>query len=200
MQHTSQSKLDLRRLTASLACLNGVSCACARCDALIGQKNQYASICGKPDSPAPHRPRQVGKTKRREKVWIGRSTSSQNLDQQLIGVAKPATMARSKAVTKKEKKSADAPLVTKVTNGTPYQLDPAQVDRATKALAAHMKQHVNEKEEKAPVKNLADDEDEAEENDQPIFLSVTTKKHLIDGKRLKPTKMSVLKTASYTRP
>ena len=101
------------------------------------------------------------------------------------------TMARSKTVTKKAEKAVDAPLTTKATNGTPYQLDPSQVERAAKALVAHMKKHVEEKEEEAAVKNLADDEDEAEENDQPIFLSVSTKKHVSDSNRLKPTKMSV---------
>jgi ribosome biogenesis protein UTP30 len=99
-------------------------------------------------------------------------------------------MAKSKTLTKKTEKPADAPLTTKVTNGTPYQLDPAQVERAAKALVAHMKKHVEEKEEAAPVKNLlADDEDEAGENDEPIFLSVSTKKHVSNTNNLKPTKL-----------
>ncbi|KAJ4364660.1 proteasome-interacting protein cic1 [Neocucurbitaria cava] len=98
-------------------------------------------------------------------------------------------MARTRTVTKKEEKAADAPLTTKATNGTPYQLDPSQVERAAKALVAHMKKHVEEKEEEAAVKNLADDEDEAGENDQPIFLNVSTKKHVSDSNRLKPTKI-----------
>jgi ribosome biogenesis protein UTP30 len=88
-------------------------------------------------------------------------------------------MARSKTVTKKTETVVEAPVTTKVANGTPYQLDPSQVERAANALVSHMKKHVEEKDEKAAVKNLADDEDEAEVNDQPIFLS------------LKPTKMSV---------
>ncbi|KAH7071930.1 ribosomal protein L1p/L10e family-domain-containing protein [Paraphoma chrysanthemicola] len=98
-------------------------------------------------------------------------------------------MAKSRSVTKKEAKTADAPLTTKVANGTPYQLDPAQVERAAKALVSHMKKHVEEKDEQAAVKNLADDEDEAEDNDQPIFLSVSTKKHVSNTNRLKPTKI-----------
>lgn len=102
-----------------------------------------------------------------------------------------ATMARTRTVTKKEEKAADAPLTTKATSGTPYQLDPSQVERAAKALVAHMKKHVEEKDEQAAVKNLADDEDAAEENDQPIFLSISTKKHISESNRLKPTKMSV---------
>ncbi|KAF2034290.1 ribosomal protein L1 [Setomelanomma holmii] len=98
-------------------------------------------------------------------------------------------MVKSKSITKKETKTAEAPLTTKVANGTPYQLDPAQVERAAKALVSHMKKHAEEKDEKAAVKNLADDEDEAEDNDLPILLSVSTKKHVSNTNRLKPTKI-----------
>lgn len=105
-----------------------------------------------------------------------------------------ATMARAKAVAKstpKEEKAADAPLTTKASHGTPYQLDPAQVDRAATALVAHMKQHAQAKEEKTGKRNLAADEDEAEADDEPIFLSVSTKKHVHNTSRLKPTKLFV---------
>ncbi|KAF1939798.1 ribosomal protein L1 [Clathrospora elynae] len=96
-------------------------------------------------------------------------------------------MAKSKTLTKKVEKPTEAPLTTKATSGTRYQLDPSQVERAAKALVAHMKKHVKEKEQEAPKKNLADDEDEAEQNDQPIFLSVATKKQINDTNNLKPT-------------
>lgn len=102
-------------------------------------------------------------------------------------------MAKSKSLVKsgpKEEKSADAPLVTNKA-GTPYQLDPAQVERAAKGLVAHMKQHAQEKEQKAGKKNLAADEDDAADQDQAIFLSVTTKNHVHDTSRLKPTKLYV---------
>ncbi|KAF1836470.1 ribosomal L1 domain-containing 1 [Decorospora gaudefroyi] len=95
-------------------------------------------------------------------------------------------MAKSKTLTKKADKATEAPLTTKATNGTPYQLDPSQVERAAKALVAHMKKHVEEKEAEAPKMNLADDEDEAEESDQPIFLSLSTKKQIGNTKSLKP--------------
>ncbi|KAF1913047.1 ribosomal protein L1p/L10e family-domain-containing protein [Ampelomyces quisqualis] len=98
-------------------------------------------------------------------------------------------MARSKTVARTQKTVIEMPLTTKVATGTPYQLDPTQVERAAKALVSHMKKHVEEKDEKAAVKNLADDEDEAEDSDQPIFLSVSTKKHVSDSNRLKPTKI-----------
>jgi ribosome biogenesis protein UTP30 len=96
-----------------------------------------------------------------------------------------------KTVAKMEEKTADAPIMTKVASGTPYQLDPAQVERAANTLVAHMKKHIEKKDEEAAVKNLADDEDEAQVGDQPIFLGVATKKHMNNTTSLKPTKMSV---------
>ncbi|KAJ4330699.1 proteasome-interacting protein cic1 [Didymella glomerata] len=99
-------------------------------------------------------------------------------------------MARSKQVTKKAEKKAEAPLTTKKQNETPYQLDPAQVERAANALVAHMKKHKEEK-EAVGTKDLMADEDEAEENDQPIFLSVSTKKHVSNSNSLKPTKIAL---------
>jgi hypothetical protein len=116
------------------------------------------------------------------------------------------TMAKSKSkvVAKTEQSStpakseskSDGPLTTKVANGTPYQLDPAQVERAATALVKHMKQHAEEKEEGAGKKNLAADEDEPEENDLPIFLTLATKQHVKDSNKLKPNKMLVLPFAS----
>ncbi|KAJ4289002.1 proteasome-interacting protein cic1 [Kalmusia sp. IMI 367209] len=100
-------------------------------------------------------------------------------------------MAKSKALTKsapKGEKSANAQLFTKA-HGTPYQLDPAQVERAATALVAHMKQHAEAKEEKADKKNLIADEDDATDQDQAIFLNVSTKTHVHDTSRLKPTKL-----------
>ncbi|KAF1952353.1 ribosomal protein L1 [Byssothecium circinans] len=97
-------------------------------------------------------------------------------------------MARSKTITKKEV-AVEAPLTTRVSHGSPYQLDPAQVERAATALVAHMKKHAQSKEETAGKKSLAADEDETEDHDDPIFLNVTTKQHVHDTSRLKPTKL-----------
>jgi ribosome biogenesis protein UTP30 len=99
-------------------------------------------------------------------------------------------MAKSKQVTKKVEKKAEAPLTTKKQNETPYQLDTAQVERAANALVAHMKKHKEEK-EATGTKDLMADEDEAEQADQPIFLSISTKKHVNNTNSLKPTKMFV---------
>ncbi|KAK7181821.1 hypothetical protein DPSP01_002411 [Paraphaeosphaeria sporulosa] len=96
-------------------------------------------------------------------------------------------MAKSKAVAKAAPKQENA-LATKK-SGSPYQLDPAQVERAAKGLIAHMKKHAQEKEDKADKKNLAADEDDAADQDQPIFLTVTTKQHVHDTSRLKPAKL-----------
>jgi ribosome biogenesis protein UTP30 len=101
---------------------------------------------------------------------------------------------KSKAVAKKEETPVEAPIATKAANGSRYQLDPSQVERAATALVAHMKKHIDEKEAEAPTKNLADDEDEATESDQPIFLSLTTKSQIGNSKSLKPVAMLVLRS------
>jgi ribosome biogenesis protein UTP30 len=109
-------------------------------------------------------------------------------------------MAKSKAVQKKEtsvaKKAtpAAAPLTKKVENGSPYQLDPAQVERAATALVKNMKQHVQTKEAESGKKNLLADDDEEEkpaQGDEAIFLTVSTKQHVKDGNRLKPSKIAL---------
>jgi ribosome biogenesis protein UTP30 len=101
-------------------------------------------------------------------------------------------MAKSKSLVKsesKEEKVANVPLTTKVSNGTPYQLDPAQVERAAIALVSHMKQHAKVKSEKDGKQSLVADEDEAQGGEDPIYLSVSTKQHVHDTSRLKPTKL-----------
>jgi ribosome biogenesis protein UTP30 len=101
-------------------------------------------------------------------------------------------MAKSRSVTKSEAKAAEAVVATKSSNVERYQLDPAQVERAATALVSHMKKHVTAKEEETGKKNLEADADEAEPNDSAIFLNVTTKKHIVDHVRLRPSKMFVL--------
>ncbi|KAF2010419.1 ribosomal protein L1 [Aaosphaeria arxii CBS 175.79] len=96
-----------------------------------------------------------------------------------------------KSETSVAKSKPEAPLTSKVSNGTPYQLDPAQVERAATALIAHMKKHAQEKEEKASKKNLAADEDEPETSDAAIFLNLTTKQHVKDNNRLRPNKIAL---------
>lgn len=88
-----------------------------------------------------------------------------------------------------------ARLTTTVAVGTPYQLDNAQVNKATIALLAHIKSYAAKKEKEASKKNLLADSDNAEEGDAgaaqsvPIWLTVGTKKHITDQIKLKPSKM-----------
>lgn len=105
-------------------------------------------------------------------------------------------MAKSKAVAKAAPKQENALAAKK--SASPYQLDPAQVERAAKGLITHMKKHAQEKEEKAGKKNLAADEDDAADQDQAIFLTVTTKQQVHDTSRLKPAKLYVCWTKPYT--
>ena len=103
-------------------------------------------------------------------------------------------MAKSKSTKKADtaimkKEGPSDPSITKtVTDGSPYQLDPAQVERAATALIKNMKEHVQAKDKEAEIKNLAADEDEPEDEDEPVFLTLTTKQHIKDSNRLKPNK------------
>ncbi|ETS82505.1 hypothetical protein PFICI_04381 [Pestalotiopsis fici W106-1] len=70
-------------------------------------------------------------------------------------------------------------------------VDPDQTLKASKALLAHMKKASKEKAEKADKKNLlaADSDDETSLNEQPVWLTLTTKRHIVDSSRLKPGKI-----------
>ena len=84
-------------------------------------------------------------------------------------------------------------LTTKVEEGTPYQLDANQVTRAATALIQHVQKEQKRIESESTKKNLLADGDNEEEEehseDVPVWLVVTTKKHVLDKKRLKPGKM-----------
>ncbi|PWY90759.1 ribosomal protein L1 [Aspergillus heteromorphus CBS 117.55] len=89
-------------------------------------------------------------------------------------------------------------LTTKVTSGTPYQLDKTQVSRASSALLKHIKSKQEEKEKSATKKTLIgdnDDDSDAEENsplhNEAVWLVLTTKKHVVDKNRLKPGKIAI---------
>ncbi|KAF2122340.1 ribosomal protein L1p/L10e family-domain-containing protein [Lophiotrema nucula] len=99
-------------------------------------------------------------------------------------------MPKSKSLVKTES-AKDAHLTTKISSGSPYQLDPAQVERAATALVAHMKKHAQEKAEATGKKDLLADDDEPSQNDTPIYLTLATKKHIKDQNRLKPKKIKL---------
>ncbi|KAL4927260.1 ribosomal protein L1p/L10e family-domain-containing protein [Aspergillus undulatus] len=88
-------------------------------------------------------------------------------------------------------------LTTKVTTGTPYQLDKSQVSRASTALLRHIKSKQTEREATATKKTLIGDNDsDSDAEDTPlhneaVWLVLTTKKHVVDKNRLKPGKISI---------
>jgi ribosome biogenesis protein UTP30 len=79
--------------------------------------------------------------------------------------------------------------------------------KASKALLSHIKSTTQETTSSSGKKSLlagADDEDEdnSPDNSNPIWLTLTTKKHITDQKRLKPSKISLpnpLNTSSNLR-
>ncbi|KFY00422.1 hypothetical protein O988_03326 [Pseudogymnoascus sp. VKM F-3808] len=86
------------------------------------------------------------------------------------------------------------PLTTKVQSGSPYQLNSAQTLKASKALIKHIKKAEKGSAEKSGKRDLlaGDDEEDSDDLDQiPIWLNVTTKKHIVDTKRLKPGKVAL---------
>ncbi|KAL4941924.1 hypothetical protein BDV06DRAFT_235749 [Aspergillus oleicola] len=88
-------------------------------------------------------------------------------------------------------------LTTKVTTGTPYQLDKSQVSRASTALLRHIKSKQTEREATATKKTLIGDNDSDSEGDEAplhneaVWLVLTTKKHVVDKNRLKPGKIAI---------
>ena len=106
-----------------------------------------------------------------------------------------------------------AVLTTKVQSGSPYQLNreqvlslqlhPAlaknltatQVLKASKALLSHMKSSSQSTVDSSGKKNLLAVADEGAEEGEtlddsvPVWLNLTTKKHITDNKRLKPSKI-----------
>lgn len=85
-------------------------------------------------------------------------------------------------------------------SNSPYQLDLDQVQRAADALLKQLQKTRTElaakssKQSLIPTNTASDDED-ADEDDttdkEPLWLIVTTKKHIVDKKRLKPNKMYI---------
>ncbi|KAJ5721985.1 hypothetical protein N7488_000020 [Penicillium malachiteum] len=86
-------------------------------------------------------------------------------------------------------------LTTKVTSGSPYQLDKPQVTKASSALLRHIKSNQEEREKSATKKTLIGDNDSDDEetpvNNEAVWLIMTTKKHVVDKNRLKPGKISL---------
>lgn len=86
-------------------------------------------------------------------------------------------------------------LTTRVESGSPYQLDSAQTLRASTALLKKIASDDVTRKESAGKANLLDDADEddenADDNSTPVWLAITTKKHMADQRRMKPGKIVV---------
>lgn len=80
---------------------------------------------------------------------------------------------------------------------TPYQLDPEQTLKASKALLEHLRKETARLQSSSTNKQLLKTEDSGSEDEEddgdtsPIWLSLTTKQHIVDKNRLKPAKISV---------
>ncbi|KAK2004438.1 ribosomal protein L1, partial [Colletotrichum falcatum] len=72
-------------------------------------------------------------------------------------------------------------------------IDPEQTLKASKALLAHIKKAAKEKSQESGKKNLLADLDDEEGGvaQQPIWLTLTTKRHIADSARLKPGKIAL---------
>ncbi|EEQ31412.1 proteasome-interacting protein cic1 [Microsporum canis] len=79
-------------------------------------------------------------------------------------------------------------------SGPKYQLDTSQVLRASTALLSHIRAEDQRKAASSTVKKLPlgdDDSDDEPTDNSPIWLILTTKKHLVDKNRMKPGKLTV---------
>lgn len=77
-------------------------------------------------------------------------------------------------------------------SGISQQLDPSQTLRACTALLRKIQSDQAERTESAEKPSLLADADEDEPSDEiPIWLVLTTKKHVVDKKRLKPGKITL---------
>ncbi|KAL8904554.1 MAG: hypothetical protein Q9171_007012 [Xanthocarpia ochracea] len=85
-------------------------------------------------------------------------------------------------------------LTTRVASGSPYQLDHSQTLKASSALLKHISSEIDRKAATSTTKNLLQPSlNTSDENDgmdvEPVWLSLTTKKHIVDQRRLKPGKI-----------
>ncbi|OAQ65908.1 electron transfer flavoprotein alpha-subunit [Pochonia chlamydosporia 170] len=67
-------------------------------------------------------------------------------------------------------------------------IDPDQTLKASKALLAHIKKAAKETSEESTKRNLLEDDDDEE---TPVWLTLTTKRHIADKARLQPGKIPV---------
>lgn len=81
-------------------------------------------------------------------------------------------------------------VVAKGNTETPYKLDPSQTLRASTALLRKIQTDDTTRQTTSEKPSLLADADEDDvEDDVPVWLVLTTKKHIVDKKRLKPGKI-----------
>lgn len=86
--------------------------------------------------------------------------------------------------------SENSTIVAKTTSPSPYQLDQSQTLRASTALLRKIQSDdVTQTASAKKTDLLADADDDDVEDDTPVWLILTTKKHIVDKKRLKPGKI-----------
>ncbi|KAI6784860.1 uncharacterized protein J7T54_007954 [Emericellopsis cladophorae] len=72
------------------------------------------------------------------------------------------------------------------------KIDPDQTLKASKALISHIKKASQQKATESNKRNLLDDEEgDADAEDTPIWLTLTTKRHVVDKPRLQPGKITL---------
>jgi ribosome biogenesis protein UTP30 len=80
---------------------------------------------------------------------------------------------------------------------TPYQLDPDQTLKASQALLQHVQaetkrlQEVSAKRDLLQTDTSEGEDDIPADGEAPIWLTLTTKQHIVDQNKLKPSKISV---------
>lgn len=81
---------------------------------------------------------------------------------------------------------------------TPYQLDPEQTLKASRALLTHLREETKRLQLSPAKKELLKTEDSESEEDSssnglqtPVWLTLTTKQHIVDKNRLRPSKIPV---------
>ncbi|KAG5983954.1 hypothetical protein E4U55_006564 [Claviceps digitariae] len=63
--------------------------------------------------------------------------------------------------------------------------------KASKALLAHIKKAAKQSAKDATKRNLLEDEDDEVDEDTPVWLTLTTKRHIADKSRLQPGKIPI---------
>ncbi|POR39252.1 Putative ribosome biogenesis protein C8F11.04, partial [Tolypocladium paradoxum] len=90
--------------------------------------------------------------------------------------SRPSTMAPSKEVVAAGPKAVAS-------------IDPDQTLKASRALLAHIKKAARQSAEESTKRNLLKDDDDDDAADAPVWLTLTTKRHIADKARLQPGKI-----------